>query len=271
LFASAAYNDNDKKIHFFNNDGKELSGSSIDTTQFASSVIEEAYYDADTKELVIKFSNGDEVRINMAEIVDENEFGDGLQVDGGGVVSVKVDGTSDPYITVSADGIKISGIKDAIDAEIARATEAEEALDEKINAEESRAISAETALNEKIEQEITDRIADVDAEETRAKEAEQVLTTNLANEITRATQTEQGLNHRIATLNDELDAEKSIRESNDAALNLRITTESNDRVAAINAEKTRAEEAETSLNLKIGAESERAIQREQNLTKELMK
>ena len=128
-------------------------------------------------------------------------------------------------------------------------------LDNKTGSEEER-------IESKLDQEIQDRIDDVDAEENRAKAAEQVLTTNLANEITRATQTEQGLNHRIDVLNDELDAEESTRESNDAALSLRITTESNDRIAAINAEKARAEAAERTLNLKIEAESERAIQKE---------
>ena len=39
LFASASYNKDDKKIHFFNNDGLDLSGYSIDTNEFASGVI----------------------------------------------------------------------------------------------------------------------------------------------------------------------------------------------------------------------------------------
>ena len=120
-------------------------------------------------------------------------------------------------------------------------------FDSRVDVEISRATAEEERIESKLDQEIQDRIDDVDAEENRAKAAEQVLTTNLANEITRATQTEQGLNHRIDVLNDELDAEESTRESNDAALSLRITTESNDRIAAINAEKTRAEEAETAL------------------------
>ena len=52
LIASASYNKDDKKIHFFNNDGKDLSGSSIDTTQFAGgSVIKEASYDPVQKSL----------------------------------------------------------------------------------------------------------------------------------------------------------------------------------------------------------------------------
>lgn len=246
LFASAAYNSNDKQIHFFNNDGKELSGSSIDTTQFSASVVEEAYYDVATKELVIKFANGDEVRINMAEIVDENEFADGLQVIEG-QVSVKRNAESDDYFTIDADGIKIAGIKADIDTEEARAASAETALDEKIDAETARATSAETALDTKINKEITDRTADVDEEEARATGEERRIETKLDDEITRAKRIEQALNS-------ELDSEEVAREAGDAALSLRITTEVNDRIAAVNAEKARAEVAEAALNDKIDAE-----------------
>ena len=59
-------------------------------------------------------------------------------------------------------------------------------------------------------------------------------------------------------LNDELDAEESIRESNDAALGLRITTETNDRIAAVTAERERAAAAEQVLQNAIDAEVSRA-------------
>lgn len=266
LFASAKYDDSDKKIHFYNNDGEELISSSIDTTEFASSVIDNAYYDKTTKELVIKFSNGDEVRINMAEIIDENEFGVGLQVDSDGIVSVKVDESGDPYLTVGTDGIKLSGIKTAIDDETARATSAETALDEKlskaISDETARAISAETELQEnidaegfrareveldlrnKIDQEIDDRNADVDEEEARAKAAEAAA------------------NRRVDTLNDVLDAEKTIREACDVALGARIDQEIQDRKADVDEEEARAKAAENTLTDAINEEAERAISAE---------
>ena len=248
FFADTTYNKDDNKIYFSNKDGEVV--ANLDVSEFvkSDSIIDKVEYNDGI--LTITFTNGDVITIDLTQLLDENEFKDGLIVDGH-QVKVLIDGESERWLTVSEDGVKVSGIQDEIDR-----------LDDRIDDEISRATSAETILDNKINQEIQDRIADVNAEETRAKEAEQVLTTNLANEITRATQTEQGLNHRIDTLNDELDAEKSIRESNDAALSLRITTESNDRIAAINAEKARAEAAETNLNLKIEAESERAIQKE---------
>lgn len=282
LFASASYNKDDKKIHFFNNDGLDLSGSSIDTNEFASGVIESATYDKETKILTIVFSNGDIVEINLADLIDENEFADGLQVNGG-IVSIKLDSESEAYLTVSPSGLKLSGVDAAIDAEKTRAEEAEtalqaaieaegqraqeaeEALDVKIDEEIARATSAETALDTKITQEIVDREADVDAEEARAKAVEETLDAKLDQEIqdrkddvdaeearataaeaaekARAEAAEAAANRRIDTLNDALDAEKGIREAADIRLENLIT-----------AEKNRAEAAEEALDAKIDQE-----------------
>lgn len=282
LFASASYNKDDKKIHFFNNDGLDLSGSSIDTNEFASGVIESATYDKETKILTIVFSNGDIVEVNLADLIDENEFADGLQVNDG-IVSIKLDGESEAYLTVSPSGLKLSGVDAAIEAEKTRAEEAEtalqaaieaegqraqeaeEALDAKIDEEIARATSAETALDTKITQEIVDREADVDAEEARAKAAEEALDAKLDQEIqdrkddvdaeedrataaeaaekARAEAAEAAANRRIDTLNDALDAEKGIREAADIRLENLIT-----------AEKNRAEAAEEALDAKIDQE-----------------
>ena len=246
LFASAAYNDNDKKIHFFNNDGLELSGSSIDTTQFASGVIESASYDKETKILTIVFSNGDIVEINLADLIDETEFADGLQVNDG-IVSIKLDSATEAYLTVSESGLKLSGVDAAINVEKTRAEEAETALDAKINAEETRAKAEEAALDTKIDEEIaratsaeTALDTKIDAEKTRAEEAEATLDTKIETEKTRATQTEQHLNERINLVNDELDAEESIREAADVALGRRIDNEVN-----------RATTAEATLNGRV--------------------
>lgn len=61
--------------------------------------------------------NGDVqvVTIDVADFLRESEFGNGLEVLNDGVVAVKVDATSEDYISVSSDGVKVSGI-DAIKA-----------------------------------------------------------------------------------------------------------------------------------------------------------
>lgn len=253
FFADVKYIDGDKNIHFYNKDGEEK--ATLDVTQFAPSVVESAVYDKTTKILTITFSNGDKVEINLADLIDENEFADGLVVDNG-VVKVLIDSTGEPYLSVSTNGIKISGvdqaIADAVEAEKNRAESAETALQAAIDAEAQRAQDAETALDNKIDQEIADRKADVDEEEARAKAAE------------------ANLSRRLDTLNDELDAEKTIREAADVALGRRIDQEIDDRKADVDEEEARAKAAEEALQEAIDAETARATSAETELHESIM-
>jgi hypothetical protein len=255
FFADVNYKREDNKIHFKNKDGKEV--ANLDVNEFVKSdqIVERAWYE--NGNIYIKFTNGDLITIDVKDILDENEFADGLQVNDG-VVSVLKDLTSERWLTVSEDGVKVSGIQAEIDR-----------LDERIDNEIDRATSEEERIETKLDKEIQDRIDDVNAEENRAKAEEQRIDTKLSNEITRATQTEQGINHRVNTLNDELDAEESIRESNDAALGLRITTETNDRISAVLAEKQRAEAAEQALGNSITNEISRATNAESSLDEKI--
>ena len=295
FFVDATYNKDDNKIHFTNKDGEEL--VTIDVSEFDKSdkIVERAWYE-DGK-IYIKFTNGDLVTIDVEELIDENEFKGGLQVNDG-VVSVLIDPSTEPYITASDDGVKISGVDAAIqvetdratsaetvlnekiEAETARAEAAEQALDEKIEAEAARATSAETdlqaaieaegqraqdaesALNSKINQEISDREADVDAEETRAKAREDEIEAALNAEKTRATQTEGQLNHRIDVVNDELDSEEARAQSAEQEIRTNLASEIADRKADVDAEEARAKAAEQALQTVIGNESDRAISAE---------
>lgn len=58
------------------------------------------------------------VAVDLEMFLQESEFGDGLQVVDH-VVSVKKDATSESFLSVSSDGVKISGVQDAIDSAIA--------------------------------------------------------------------------------------------------------------------------------------------------------
>lgn len=58
----------------------------------------------------------DIVYLNVSSFLAETEFKDGLQVNESGEVSVKIDTTSEGFLTVGRDGIKLSGVQDAIDA-----------------------------------------------------------------------------------------------------------------------------------------------------------
>lgn len=52
--------------------------------------------------------------VAVGNFLRESEFKDGLQVNSG-EVSVKIDSTSETFLTVSSNGIKLSGVQDAID------------------------------------------------------------------------------------------------------------------------------------------------------------
>lgn len=57
----------------------------------------------------------DEVEVDVSAFLHESEYGNGLQVVNH-VASVKLDATSEGFLTVGADGIKLAGVQDAIDA-----------------------------------------------------------------------------------------------------------------------------------------------------------
>ena len=104
FFAGVSYNKDDNKIHFTNKDGEET--ASLDVNDF---------------------------------ITDGNEFKDGLVVNNH-VVKVLVDNKSEKWLSVSPNGIKVSGIQ----AEVSR-------LDGKINSEETRAKASEQSLSDRID------------------------------------------------------------------------------------------------------------------------
>ena len=88
--------------------------------------------------------------VDVSRLLVEAEFKNGLEVSTAGEVSVKVDAASEAFLTVGADGVKLSGVADAIatavaaEAEIARA--AEKANADAIAAEVTRATAAEEAI-----------------------------------------------------------------------------------------------------------------------------
>jgi len=138
FFASASYVKDDNKIHFANKDGKDVATLNVDDFVQQGQIIEKVWYE-DGK-LYIKFTNGDLVTIDIGGLIPDYEFKDGLQ-ESDGVVSLAIDPSSEKWITVSENGVKIDGIQSEIDR-----------LDEKIDDETARAIEAEEALNERIDE-----------------------------------------------------------------------------------------------------------------------
>lgn len=95
-------------------DGEDRGTINIPKDQFLKDV---SYNDV-TNELVFTFVTKDtdnkEVRVNLTDLVDIYTAGNGINIDNK-QISVKIDGTSDPYIQLSADGIKITGINEALE------------------------------------------------------------------------------------------------------------------------------------------------------------
>ena len=57
------------------------------------------------------------IAVDVETFLSESEFKDGLQVNNG-EVSVKIDDTSETFLTVSPTGVKLSGVQDAINAAV---------------------------------------------------------------------------------------------------------------------------------------------------------
>lgn len=75
--------------------------------------------------------------LNIQQLIFEAEFKDGLTVNASHEVKVKIDPTSETFLTVSSEGVKLDGVQNAIDAavavETARAENAEDVLADMIS------------------------------------------------------------------------------------------------------------------------------------------
>lgn len=138
----------------------------------------------------IKADGSEEViYVNVSEFLVQAEFKDGLAVSEAGEVSVKIDATSEGFLTVSADGVKLAGVQDAIDNAVAAEATLARAAEDKIEASvglaadgshvtatgnytsgattivgEIAALDAQVKVNtDAIAQEVTDRTAAIEA------------------------------------------------------------------------------------------------------------
>ena len=147
-----------------------------------ASVIRLTYLDENHSERIID--------IDVKDFLQEAEFKDGLKVVNG-EVSVKKDDNSESFLSVSSDGVKVSGIQDAIDS--AMETERNRAVAEEDGIKQNLS-AADTRLTEKIDKVSADTHTEID----RINGEIQTDANNLAIEIQRA----QGEEARIETLID---------------------------------------------------------------------
>lgn len=111
-------------------------GASTDTINASTGVITKNTVD-DPQSMNFAYQLADGTysltKIDVSKFLTQSEFGDGLSVSNAGVVSVnvgngleidstskavnvKIDSTSETFLTVGADGVKLDGVQDAIDA-----------------------------------------------------------------------------------------------------------------------------------------------------------
>lgn len=180
------------------------------------------HYDPETKKIILVFREQGKdlkyVEIPIGDLVDTYSAGDGLKLSEN-TFSVKInEAASEKYISVSEDGIVLSGIKNEIDSSIAiekdRAELAEKALSDKIDSEINRATNSETSLLQKINDEVS-----------RAEKAEETLQSNLDKEIIRADNAEKLLQTNIDNVESSLTKRLDANVLNINELNTKIQTE----------------------------------------------
>ena len=205
-FASVAYNEDAKALIFKNVGNVEQGRVYLKDIIGLETLIEKAYYDEGTKELVIVFNEkkSDVVRIPLDKIIDVTEAGNGL-VQEGGKFHVLIDPQSEKFLSVSQSGVKVSGVNDAINLAF--------------TTEQSRAVAKENELNQKI----------VD-ETSRATTSETNLNNGLMAEIRNRENSDNALSNRI-------DTEINNRTSSDTTLQSNINTETRNRIDEDNAIK----------------------------------
>lgn len=76
------------------------------------------------------------VYVDCSKLLAESEFKNGLALSDAGEVSVKIDATSEPFLTVGEGGVKLAGVQTAIDT-------AKNEVQDKLDAEITRATQAE--------------------------------------------------------------------------------------------------------------------------------
>ena len=144
VFFGVEYRDDLEAFVFLNSGGTPIATADMKDVKF-SKLIESARYNPNTKNIDIIFENGDVVNISTDGIVPFTAFKDGLEKTDD-TVKVKIDPNSDEYLTLSENGVKVSGIKEKITT-----------LEASINNEISNRESNDMALSKKIDDEKADR------------------------------------------------------------------------------------------------------------------
>lgn len=209
----------------------------------------------------------DTVGVDVSSFLAESEFADGLQVVDH-VVSVKLAEGSESFLSVGEEGVKLSGVQNAINAaakvEKDRAELAEKGLSDRLSA-------LETGDNS-VAKQIENAINDLDSEETGDGTYVDVTVKQVNGEITEVSVDESGLNTKIAAIEKSVSDEQTRALTAEEQLGKNIAAEIQraegaeaELEQAITDEKSRAEGAEAELGQAIADEKSRAEGKEAEL------
>lgn len=132
--------------------------------------LKQAYYDPQKKSLIFIFVTEDgeqTVPVDISDLVDTYTAGNGLSL-ANNKFSITIDSTSDSYLTVGANGIKLSGVAAAINK-----------LDTDYKTADTATLNSAKAYTDTKASDITDTVtqlqSDIEAEEIRATDVENRL------------------------------------------------------------------------------------------------
>ena len=288
-FFSVEYKDDLESFTFMNMNGSPVGTAKMYDVKF-SKLIESASYNRDTNTIDIIFENKDKVSLDVDGLVPTVSFNDGLEKDNDSV-KVKIDNTGDGYLTVSKDGIKISGIKEELDKIPLISGKIDKEISDRKNADQGllTMLEAETKNRKSADDEIKGIIGDLSSSVTSGN-------TTIAELIAKETEDRENEDNSIKELlaaetagresgdNEIKDIISNLRQStadSDEAIRALITKESEDRIASddeikkligdvtssitsgntsivelINAEASKREEEDTNIRESITSETE---------------
>ena len=177
-------------IVIYGDSGKTKEISRVDASKFVKDgMLKSATYDAKTHILTLTFNTDsgktEPITVDLGTLVDTYTAGDGLYFSDAGnhTFAIKIATGSEEFLSVDANGLKISGIGTAISTAVG---DAKTELEGKISAEAERATAAENALDVRLD--------------VIEGEGEGSIKAAVAAEQTRATTEEGKLSGRITSL-----------------------------------------------------------------------
>lgn len=165
-FTKVEFDEENNNIVFSNSEDKTVGLLNVDDI-VPSYLIEDVTYDKDTQILTIKFDSEHIIEVDLNDLITVDEAGDGLEIKDS-KISIKIAEDSDNFIQVSSEGLKSTGVQEAIDEEKERAVAEEERLNNLITAEtESREamaddISANTSNISELNENVTEHTANTE-------------------------------------------------------------------------------------------------------------